>query len=207
MAEFALIKQPARRGSTLTAAGSMVIALDVTESESHEQSANITSFPVEKAINITDNIRANQLTLKLNGLVTATPLHVDGEPDRIRTTHQALLDAVSSGEIFTVVTGLISYESMAIRSYSGDRNAGVGQAMAISLDLVQIRVVDEAEIATPPYILEPRKTRTGGQDRQKKGPQTGSEADGAEKAEAASALYKIKTGGSVGEALKNLRIN
>ena len=175
-----------------------IVTLDATESEMHTQDAEVTEFPTETGGAITDHVRAKQLTLLLRGTLSASPLDESLQSElRLEDAHEALLAAVEEGAPTTIVTGLTFYQNMVIRSYSAERSGQGGRSLAVVLDLVQVRIVDEVEVDIPPSILDPFTTRPDGQSKKDAGAQTGQKPDENETKAAASGLKQITGGGSI----------
>jgi hypothetical protein len=86
--------------------------IDVTVSESHSRSAQVTSNPVEGGSTINDHVINEPKTVTLSGLITNTPLAVDGEGSddfRAQDAFDALEEIYDSREPFDLQTGFKLY--------------------------------------------------------------------------------------------------
>src|SRR5690554_5200225 len=183
MADLILIKPPASHGARIEAQDT-AITFDVTPSETHEQSAQISNHPVETGVDVTDHVRALPFTLNVNARLTATPMgEAEQEPDRLRKKHEELLALVQAGTVFRMVTGLKAYEDMVVSTYKAGRSAALGQSLDCTIALQQIRRVQAVEVEIPARILAP-VVRPSGQSERDKGEQTGTQPDEVEDARA-----------------------
>lgn len=155
-----------------------VIELDAVLSETHGADAEVTKHPVEKGAAVTDHIRPLPRSLRMEGLVSNTPVPKEAreKPDleaRAGTAYKQLMEIIDGGQLITVVTALNTYTNMAITSSSIPRNAQLGDVLQFSLALTQVRVVASK-------IVELKKTVTPrGQNKQHKGKQPTRTADDA----------------------------
>lgn len=176
MADLILIKPPAAHGASIKAQNTAFV-FDATPSDTHEQSAAISNYPVETGVDITNHVRPLPFTLKLVARLSATPMSEDEqEPDRLRKKHEELLELAQTGAVFRMVTGLKAYDEMVISDYKATRSQELGQSLDCTLTLQQIRRVEPAEVDIPAQILAPR-VRPSGQSQQDKGEQTGTKPD------------------------------
>lgn len=176
MANLILIKPPASHGARMEAQNTAFV-FDVTPSETHDQAAQISNYPVEFGVDVTNHVRATPFTLKLVARLTATPMsEADQEPDRLRKKHEELLELVRAGTVFRMVTGLMAYDEMVVSNYKASRSSALGQSLDCSLSLQQIRRVQAAEVEIPAAILAPR-VRPSGQSETDLGDQTGTQPD------------------------------
>lgn len=142
------------------------LEIDVTLSEGHEFSNNITSYPVDEGFNITDHIQQQSPSLSITGLTSNTPVqYFSGSigklirsdfTNRIQETFKLLLNyagfqipkhpgaesiQIMTPKLLTIVTGYMVYKDMAIRKVSFPREKATGGSIQYTLDLVQIRKV------------------------------------------------------------------
>src|SRR5690554_3006740 len=197
MADLILIKPPASSGARIEAQDTALI-FDATPSETHSQAAEVTSFPVEDGVDITDHVRARPFTMRMSATLSATPLaEADQEVDRLAKKHAEMLELVRSGQVLRVVTGLVAYDNMVVSNYQASRSANKGQSLDCSLDLQQIRRVDSVEVEIPPRILGPQ-VQTDGQLPRPQGDQTGTEPDANEDTRGRSILVGFADDGILG---------
>lgn len=142
------------------------LEIDVTISENHEFSNNITSYPVDEGFNITDHIQQQSPVLSITGLTSNTPVqYFSGQigkliradyTNKIQETFKLLLNyagfqvpkhpgsesiQIMTPKLLTIVTGYTIYKDMAIRKVSFPREKATGGALQYTLDLVHIRKV------------------------------------------------------------------
>lgn len=146
------------------------ITLDASLSETHTADVEVTSHPVEQGAAITDHMRAKPRTITIEGIVTNTAMPDPGAdaskattteirtPDgkvayqsrtptvdqtRAGAAYRDLL-ALRAGKLVTVVTGIETFENMAITSINVPRDAKTGQALKFSITLQEITQVSSA---------------------------------------------------------------
>lgn len=151
--------------ATPTTLGSLEI--DCTVSESHQSDNDITAHPVEDSDSISDHIRPMQDTITIDAIISGTPVldgetrqveHTDpngkvyqfavsvseetanGAVSRIEAARDTLLRIRNGGELITVVTGLRTYENMAIKSLVFRRDATI--TLRFTATLVQVKTVE-----------------------------------------------------------------
>lgn len=127
-----------------------LFALDVSIQEDHGLQSEITSHPVEKDSEVTDNIRTLPRVLTIQGLITDTPsgiealLIVPGLIDRFAATPRSIeiFEKIKAfwqeKKRFDVVTSLEVYQNMAIEDVRFPRNAVVGRSLQFSIRLKEI---------------------------------------------------------------------
>ena len=157
------------------------VTLDVSISEQHTGTNEVTDHPVEEGVNIVDHVRPKPDTLKIEGLVTNTPSPTSDAPSfpvtvgdvtflskskfdaaRAGTAYSDLLALKENATLITVVTGLRTYDNMVIESLDVPRDARTGQALRFSCSLKQIRtaVVQTAKIVPTAKIDKGKKATT-----------------------------------------------
>jgi hypothetical protein len=154
------------------------VTLDASISEQHTGNNEVTDHPVEEGVNIVDHVRPKPDTLKIEGLVTNTPMPEAGAPQfpvtvgdvtflskskfdaaRAGTAYADLLALKENATLITVVTGLRTYDNMVIESLDVPRDARTGQTLRFSCSLKQIRtaVVQTAKIIPTTKISKGKK--------------------------------------------------
>jgi hypothetical protein len=183
-----LLKNPKNQGLTLTettliddpegfgfTAQTSVFIFDVTLQESHQTKVTWTEHPVESGARVTDRGVLEQFVLSVTGYVSATPiLESLRQEDRLTDSALAIQEFAERKAILSVDTSLAIYDNMVIESLDIPREFEDGQAIRISLGLKQIVVVQSQEVEIPAEILA-RPVRAGGADKDKNGPQTGTD--------------------------------
>jgi hypothetical protein len=182
MADLAIVYRP--DGTSIDA-----LRLDAALRETHTHEAEATEHPVEKGANITDHIRQKPDGLTIEGVFTNTQLSEDGVTRAIETggvifettvladeesragavgyaeaCYRKLVEAKEAGKLVSVVTGLRSYDNMAITSITVPRDATIGDAVQFTIVLKQIIIVSTR--LTKVDVREPKpkgKTKLGRQ--------------------------------------------
>ena len=151
------------------------IELDVSIAESHASANEVTDHPVEEGTNVVDHIRPKPDILKIEGLVSNTPLpaaeataalqssrgysfqsRTQVDLARAGTAYEDLLSLSANGTLVTVVTGLRTYESMAIESLDVPRDAKTGQTLRFSCVLKHVRLAVVQTVKVIPTALKPK---------------------------------------------------
>lgn len=155
-----------------TATGGFIV-VDATISEEHEVNYEVTRHPVPQGISITDHKRREPRVLKMDCIISNTPIQnsVDGindltSIDEIAEGVQQNIDSLSASgtlarserdtnawqqlkayaagdDLMDVFTTLEAYRNMQITNLSTARTATTGQALHFSITLQEIRIADE----------------------------------------------------------------
>lgn len=108
--------------------------------------------------------------------VGAVPITVDGKTeqatalrwsapfDRVRICDALLRSAVKAGAVVALTTGLRSEENLVITRYGASRATEVGQAVAITLEFRQLRIVTTQRVAVPAVRALQVPPATGAQE-------------------------------------------
>jgi hypothetical protein len=140
------------------------LELDAVLSEQHDFESEVTEHPVESGANVSDHIRNKPATLKLECVVSNTPIFQKevvermggfrkGSPGRAEDAFATLMRLREEQQPITVATRLKAYSNMAIASISIPRDAKTGDTMRFSLVLKEIRLVESTYTS---YAKEPR---------------------------------------------------
>ncbi len=139
-----------------------VIDFDASLTEGHNFSAEITDYPVESGSNVTDNIRAKPVMLRLETFVADFPLNNDG---RSKTSSGAVTQQKKAsnarakgawaqlqqwqidGQTLEVNTGIKRYTDMVIQDIELPRDKTVAKGLRITITLKQIRIVATQTVA------------------------------------------------------------
>lgn len=126
--------------------------LDVAVSEEHSFESDVTQHPVEDGADVTDHIRERPIAVRLEGIVSDTPL---GDLARRRGT-----DALPSDDAFarllairgarrsvTIETALKTYTNMALQSLTVPRDARTGAALRFTALFCQLELVQNQRTA------------------------------------------------------------
>ena len=139
-----LIRQNLRRGASIADVSGRVFTFDATLSEQHEETAQSTDHPAEEGIDFSDHIQLKPTTVRLSGVVSNTPVMVDGEllPDRATTAFDLLREMMAAKELMTVTTGIGVYDNMALLQVSTPRGPATGRnALQFAVQFKQQRLV------------------------------------------------------------------
>jgi hypothetical protein len=126
------------------------VEVDATIRQEHVAQAIVTSHPVELGADPADHVRSNPDTLTMDCVVSGTPLHAapdidPADPDaltpRIRRAYADLTRYKTDGELLTVRTSLRVYENMVITDLRVTREARTGVALAFTISLLAVRLV------------------------------------------------------------------
>lgn len=163
-----------------------LLEFDASLQENHNASFETTQHPVEQGSDVSDHRRKLPLKLTITGVVSNTPLKlfnfgggaVDGKlPDTL--AWETLLRLGESGELYTIVTSLWTYENMAIQSISVPRNAGLGNVLEFTIELQEVFFAESQEVEAPEELKK-----------KPKGKKPTEEATSAEQAKSLSVLQK-----------------
>lgn len=159
------------------------VTLDASVSETHQADVDVTEHPVEIGSAIADHIRPKPETVVIEGLISNTPmpdanaatsvLESNGFRYASRSTQegsragQGYADLVAlkdAGSLISVVTGLRTYDNMAITSLSVPRTPQTGQALRFTCALKQVRFATakqtRIELHTQKKVLSGHQTPT-----------------------------------------------
>lgn len=151
-------KSTASFGTDLTS-----IEFDANLSEGHSWTADITSNPVERGVDITDHIRNMPDQVTLVGMVTNTPF-LDGEnpesgnlidendEDRVDKVIGQLFALKDKRETVQVFTKYIAYQDMGIRSIDFTRDASNTNAIIFTIQFQKVVIVNTQTVDVPDGI-------------------------------------------------------
>ena len=158
------------------------VTLDATLTEVHTSTAQATEHPVESGVDISDHIIQRPDEVDIAGVISNTPIEiveriggilaggVSGpagaasaafNPQRAEDAYEELRILKTTGTLITVVTPLRTYEQMAITSLVVNRDSATGDAVALSMRMKEVRLVESLTVDVDPAILraKPKKTR------------------------------------------------
>lgn len=152
------------------------ITIDASVSETHTMTATVTTHPVERGSDITDNVYKNPDAISMTGVISDTPIGVspgDGtrkpKPGpgltRAQAGYEELKRIVDDREVITIFTTLREYENMVLSNFVVNRAATTANAIHFSVDATQIRLVESKIVKAP----RPKKGR--GKNTKNKGKQ------------------------------------
>lgn len=157
--------------STSVFSGIASLDFDATLDELHEWKSEVTQNPVETGSPITDHVIEKPDKLRLQGVITNSPLRGelagqyfggDTQSPRIQTAFDAIRALHKAREVVIVYTKHAVYDNMVIESVSIPRNAQIGEEIQFTMELVNIRLVSTQMVTTPPGISAKKKASTVG---------------------------------------------
>ena len=167
--------------------GAVLLTLDASLSQQHEMSATATEHPVEEGADITDHVQPQLPRLTIQGVYSATSLVDDDavagrELDAWSTLEQIIDAAVP----VTVITTLKTYTNMVLLRVSTARDGR--QDIRPTLELRQIRRVDQQTVTLPPEKIKKTAQKKSGPSTQDTGRQPTDDPTTEEKAKGSSSL-------------------
>lgn len=141
------------------------IPLDASISENHSFTSRVSQFPIEEGASISDNIINDPNGLDLTGFITNTPITffiqnisnlIDNTSggNRVKTAFEALLALRESKEVFTIVTGLKTYENMVFTSLMFPRDKSTGTTnLRFNARVINVKFVSSRTEARSPQAV------------------------------------------------------
>lgn len=159
------------------------LTVDASVSETHSFSAQVTEFPVESGAAVSDNVRPNPETLRIEAFISDFPLLNAGRNQTssggIQGSQRPTKRTEASGEILTklrrlqtegipveVFTGLRNYADMILETIEVPRDKSLKNGIRANLSFKKIRVVKTQTVE----VKQARETK--GQRKVKGGPDT-----------------------------------
>lgn len=167
------------------------LEIDATLSEQHSISVEVTDFPVEKGAAISDHKRVKPDVIKLEGVVSNTPLAPkDSLPanheTRAKSAFEYLQKLKNTDALIQIVTVLKKYENMTLVDAQMPQDARIGDVFQFTGTFKQVTIVENRTVA----VVVTRAPN--GKPLDKKGSQPTKEAD--ESLERKSTAHRIKKG-------------
>lgn len=162
-----------------------LLVFDASVSEGHSFASEITEFPVEEGINVSDNARPKPFVLKLEAFIADFPLPSEGRTQvssgaidqrpkaskkRSENAFATLVRLKDEGIPITVTTGLNTYDPMLIQSIDIPRDKSLKAGLKFSIVLKEISIVKSETV----NIKKAKESK--GQPKKKDGSQTTEEA-------------------------------
>lgn len=137
-----------------TSGQEVAIGFDAIFRETHRGSAKVTRHPVEKGVDVADNVKVEPNVFTMEGAVSEVSL--DGQAvARLARALDLLEELKDSGELVTVATPHRTYENMKLTGYDGGRDAAKSAQLRVSLTFEKVRVVESQTVK----VLQ-RKSKT-----------------------------------------------
>lgn len=145
----------------------VLVTFDACTSQGFEGVAEPTEHNVERGAPVSDHVRPGARTITLEGTISNRPLTDDGTNgarqvvadgllswdtpfDRVRTVDGLLDAAREAGALVTLSTSLRpSVTDLVITRHRAGRSAAIGDAVAVSLELRRLRMVDVRRVQVP----------------------------------------------------------
>lgn len=141
----------ATSGSGAAVAQIASIIVDVTPTETHTLESEVTHFPVEQGVDITDHIRPKPRTYTIsNGLVSECPVvgqGVEPDPTAAGQAYRSLVEIWENQALLTITTGIERYDNMAMTSAPVTRTAKDGNSLRFSATFEEIQIVQSQTVA------------------------------------------------------------
>jgi hypothetical protein len=156
-------------GSTVFEVGALT--LDVLISETHNRTASITENPIEDGSIISDHIINEPYKLSIEGYVSNSHpsilsfLNIFSFEDKAKAAFDTLEELFENKELITVVTNLKVYNDMAIENLEIPKTVEDGDSLRFSMDLKEIRKVENLTVSIPVTKLGAKSSLTQGRKR------------------------------------------
>lgn len=197
-----------------------ILGFDCVLREIHDATAVVTEQAVERGSPIADHKRPDPRRLTIEAMITNAPLESPplsgGESSPATTVREgvttfdepfdrpgdvfAALQALARDPVLvTVVTRHETYDDMAVVSVSVPRDSDTGDALVVTIDLVEVRVAEALTVDAP----QPREPR--GRGRRNRGAQeTQDERNGRQQSGLARLTDQIEDAGGTDDFLGRL---
>jgi hypothetical protein len=133
-------------------------AFDAVNRQTHTRRLTVIRHPVEEGLAVSDHARREPDVIQLDGIVSDTPISEGSIPggaasgalgNLLNRAHRELLklnEHFEKREPVFLATSLRVYENAVIEQFSFSKSAGVGNAIEISISLVEVRIVSQLEV-------------------------------------------------------------
>jgi len=134
------------------------VELDASLEEMHTRDVEITRFPVEVGVDITDHARRQPEKVKITGVISNTPIELlpslTNSSTRAEEAYQALIEIQDNQQLIAVITTLRIYENMLLKRVDVPRNAQKGNVVEVTLELEEIILVQSQTVEAPEPVKE-----------------------------------------------------
>lgn len=135
------------------------ITLDVTISENHEDTTDITEHPVEKGAAITDHAYPNPATVTIEAGQSDSGGASAGDRRSVEA-YEALLKLQAEREPFDLVTGKRVYSNMLVKSLAVTTDAQTEHVLLVKAELQEI-IIATVQAVSIPRSRQRHASRTG----------------------------------------------
>ena len=144
-----LLRRRARNGSYIVRTDGQRFVLDATTKEDFLDKYKVTEHPVEEGSRKSDHIQPMPKTVRVEGVVTNTPLFVapdDMVPERAQSAYELLLATAEERALVTYVSRGRTLLNMAITEVTRQRGSSIsGNELRVSMALKEIKLVASSE--------------------------------------------------------------
>ena len=136
------------------------LEFDSIDAEVHDWQRDVTQNPVENGSPVADHIIDRPRNLTITGMISNSP--IDGsniflggnllDTDRVAEAFQVLDALYKSKSLITIYTRYANYVDMAISDLNIPRSPDLGNAITISIQATQFRIVTTQSTNTPPGL-------------------------------------------------------
>ena len=136
-----------------------LVIVDVVVTEQHASDSDVTDHPVEVGVDITDHFRPKPRGLKLDCMLTDTPIGPGqfAQPGRSRDAYAVLERLKDTGVLITLTTKLRQYENLLIANLGAPIDSSTGDGLKFSMTLREIRTVESKTV--PVRVSVPRAAK------------------------------------------------
>lgn len=151
---FAILASLQNTSSSVYVGDYMAISFDSVPALGMRRTANVTSYPVEDGLNVSDHVQIKNRTFSLSGVISETPIRDNAVQDLLYSAGvngtrvaQALLyleKIMDSRQTISLVTESKIYDNIILKGISVDYKDEFGQTF--SLDFEQVRIVNSKSV-------------------------------------------------------------
>lgn len=126
------------------------------ENEKVSRDVDVSSHPVEKGLDITDNIKRSPITISLSGLIVDYK-NSNGATVTAKTVYQNLINLNAKG-LYVKYEGVNSLSNAIIEKLETENTNSAYGAYSLSMDIKEIRIANSAYVA--PKVQSTKKSGT-----------------------------------------------
>ena len=126
------------------------------ENEKASRDVDVSSHPVEKGLDITDNIKRSPITISLSGLIVDYK-NSNGATVTAKTVYQNLINLNAKG-LYVKYEGVNSISKAIIEKLETENTNSAYGAYSFSMDIKEIRIANSAYVA--PKVQSTKKSGT-----------------------------------------------
>lgn len=147
-------------------------AIDATATQDHTLDSEVTDHPVESGSDITDNVRAQPITVALDCIVSNTPIGLVASQRDPATApgddaYAKLLEIRDAREPVVIETERQRYENMVLQSLTIPIAADTGDSLRFRATFKQIRIVTNSRTTTKVAVPRAKKKKNRGAQKPK----------------------------------------